>query len=195
MNWVHQIIWKYLSEDWFCQLFPKHRLPNSWSLSWTPAIEAHNMILVEADGKCQFIGNTTLKNMVRPFILFPIFSYLVILILLYCYLKKKIQHLEMHQHFGWGLWEHGAIADNQDMGPAWSSTWEAGLESDSEPICGYSSYHITVTELARNRQRKPQIVFNKQKDSTMSCETIITQEKGTLGFPFWIQMRIPSTEF
>ena len=33
-------------------------------------------------------------------------------------------------------------------------------------------------------KRKPQIVFNKQKDSMMSCETIITQEEGTLGFPF-----------
>ena len=53
---------KYLSEALFCQFFPEHRLPHFWSLPWTfrvcqksAAAVASDLILIEADGKCQFL--------------------------------------------------------------------------------------------------------------------------------------------
>ena len=59
-NWTHEISsWKYLSEDLSCQFFPIDRVPHC-SPSWTPfrgcwrssAAAAHDLILVELDGKC-----------------------------------------------------------------------------------------------------------------------------------------------
>ena len=59
-NWVPKIgSWKHLSKDLFCQFFPEHRMPHFWSPPWTRFGEcwkledaaAHDLILVEADGK------------------------------------------------------------------------------------------------------------------------------------------------
>ena len=69
-DWAHKIFWKYLSEGLFCQFFPKHRVPHSSSLSWTPfrvcwksaATAVCDLILVDAEDKCQFlVGTRTLK--------------------------------------------------------------------------------------------------------------------------------------
>ena len=51
-----------LSEDLFCQFFPEHRVPHFSSPPWTPlrgcwksaAEAAHDLLLVEVDGKCQW---------------------------------------------------------------------------------------------------------------------------------------------
>ena len=70
-NWAHKIAsWKYLSEDLFCQSSspppscPEHKVPHFGSPPWTPfrrcwksaPIAARDLILVEADGKCQFVA-------------------------------------------------------------------------------------------------------------------------------------------
>ena len=64
-NWAHKIgSWKYLSEDLSCQ-DPKHRVPHFCSPPWTPfrgcwrsaATVAHDLILVEVDGKRQFVAD------------------------------------------------------------------------------------------------------------------------------------------
>ena len=61
--WAHKIFsWKYLSEDLFCQFFLEHRVPHSWPPPRIPfrgcwksaATAAHDLILVEVDGKCQW---------------------------------------------------------------------------------------------------------------------------------------------
>ena len=60
-SWAHKIIsWKYLSEDLSCQIFSEHRVLHFCSPpstvfkgSWRSAAAAvHDLILVEADGKC-----------------------------------------------------------------------------------------------------------------------------------------------
>ena len=61
--WAHKIAsWKSLSEDQFCQSSsppppcPEHRVP-PFKRGWKSApIAAHDLILVEADGKCQFVA-------------------------------------------------------------------------------------------------------------------------------------------
>ena len=53
----------YLSEDLLCQFFPEQRAPHFFSAPWTPfrgywksaATAARYWILVEVDGKCQFV--------------------------------------------------------------------------------------------------------------------------------------------
>ena len=64
-NWAHKISsGKYLTLQRPVLLaFPKHRVPGSWSLPWTPfrgwwrsaTAAAPDLILVEVDGKCQFV--------------------------------------------------------------------------------------------------------------------------------------------
>ena len=34
--WARKVFWKYLSEGLFCQFFPEHGVPHSWSPPWTP---------------------------------------------------------------------------------------------------------------------------------------------------------------
>ena len=55
-NWDHKISsWKYLAEDLSCQLFP-HFCSQPWTLlggCWrSAATAAHDLIIVEVDGKC-----------------------------------------------------------------------------------------------------------------------------------------------
>ena len=58
-------IW--LCEGLFCQFFQEHRVPHSWSLPGTPfricwrstTAMASDLILVEADGKCQVLVGST----------------------------------------------------------------------------------------------------------------------------------------
>ena len=60
---THENTW--LSKALTCQFFPKHRIPHFWSVPWTPfrgywrssATTAHDLILVEVDGRCQFGGD------------------------------------------------------------------------------------------------------------------------------------------
>ena len=65
-NWAHKFFsWKYLT-IWrpVLPVFLEHRGPHSWSPTWTPfrvcwrsaAAVACDLILVEADGKCQFLA-------------------------------------------------------------------------------------------------------------------------------------------
>ena len=50
----------------FCQFSPEYRGPYFWSLPWIPFMEcwrlaaaaAYELILVEVDGKCQFVVDT-----------------------------------------------------------------------------------------------------------------------------------------
>ena len=61
------VSWKYLT-IWrpSCHFFPEHRVTHSWFAPWVPfrgcwrsvAIVAHNFILIEVDGKCQFVVDT-----------------------------------------------------------------------------------------------------------------------------------------
>lgn len=62
-NWAHKI-WKYLI-IWnpFCQVFPEYKVLSLLVFTWTfrgverAAAAAHNLILVEVDGKCWFVGD------------------------------------------------------------------------------------------------------------------------------------------
>ena len=63
-NWAHKTFsWQYLPEVLFCQFLPGHRVPQSWSLPWTPfrmcwrsvTAVASDFILAEPDGEWQFL--------------------------------------------------------------------------------------------------------------------------------------------
>ena len=79
-NWAHKTFWKFLSQDLFCQFFPEHRAPHSWSAPWIPcrgcwksaAAAVHDLTLVKADGKCQFVVDTSKERTSRNWFL-PLF--------------------------------------------------------------------------------------------------------------------------
>ena len=65
-NWAHKISsWKYL-KTCYARFPPEHRVPHFYSPPWThfrgswksAAAVAHDLILVETDGKCQFVVDT-----------------------------------------------------------------------------------------------------------------------------------------
>ena len=73
-NWVHKIFfWKYLSQGVFCQFFPEHRGPHSWSSCWTlfricqrsAIAAASDLMLVEADGKCPCLVGSPLSKIFK----------------------------------------------------------------------------------------------------------------------------------
>ena len=65
-NWAYKISWKYLSEDLFCQFLPEHKVLGSCPPPLTPftgcwrsaAAAAHDLILAEGEGNCQFLVGT-----------------------------------------------------------------------------------------------------------------------------------------
>ena len=68
-SWAHKISsGKYLTlQRPLLPAFPKHRVPGSWSLPWTPfrgwwrsaTAAAPDLILIKVDGKCQFVVDST----------------------------------------------------------------------------------------------------------------------------------------
>ena len=69
-NWGPKIVsWTCLSEDLFCQFFPKHIVPHFWSPPWAPfmgcwrsaAAASRDLTPVEVDGKCQFVVDINSK--------------------------------------------------------------------------------------------------------------------------------------
>ena len=71
-NWVHRIFsWNIYLKASSNSFFPKYRVPHSWTLPWTPfrvhwrlaATVICDLVLIEADGKCQFLGGITYQKM------------------------------------------------------------------------------------------------------------------------------------
>ena len=76
-NWAHKILsWK----DLFCHFFPEQRGPHSCSPPRTPfrgcwksaAAAAHDLSLVEVDGKCQFVVDRGRKAALRGLVAFKL---------------------------------------------------------------------------------------------------------------------------